>query len=77
MKLRRGERIVCSKGHHVGDILADVPDDEPVPTEALSMSGPISADGRYAYICGRCHEAVAWFEDGRRWRVRTVQGWVK
>ena len=76
MKLRKGERIVCSKGHHAGDALADVPDGEPVPTNALSISGPLIPDQRQGYVCGQCDEAVALLEGESRWRVRTAQGWV-
>ncbi len=76
MKLRKGERIACSKDNQVGEILADVPDDKAVPTEALSISGPLIPDVRQGYVCGQCDEVVALLEDGSRWRVRTSRGWV-
>ena len=76
MKLRKGERIVCSKGHQVGDVLTDVPDNKPVPTSALSISGPLIPDRRQGYVCGQCDEVVALLETENRWRVRTTRGWV-
>lgn len=77
MKLRKGESIACSHGHHVADVLADVPDEASVLSEALSISGPLVPEARQGYVCGRCDEFVAWLEDGFRWRVRTERGWVE
>lgn len=75
MKLRQGERIVCSKGHHAGDVRSDVADHETVPAEALSIPGPNLPDAP-GYMCERCGETVATRDAGLRWKVRTARGWI-
>ena len=77
MKLRRGERIVCTKGHHVGDVTADVPDHDPVRSDALSISGPLLPGAGQGYVCGQCDEVVALRENDEQWRVRTSRGWIE
>ncbi len=76
MKLRKGERIVCSKGHHAGDVRSDVADHETVPAEALSIPGPNLPDA-LGYTCEQCGETIAMMYAGSRWTIRTARGWVE
>lgn len=77
MKLGKGERIVCSRGHHGGAALADVPDGQPIPSDTVSIPGPLLPRLAQGYTCGPCEEVVALRESGGRWSVRTARGWVE
>ena len=76
MKLRKGEHIVCSKGHHAGRAQADVSEGESVSPEALLIDGNSLPGIDQGWQCKRCGEPVAMLLDDTRWRVRTSRGWI-
>jgi hypothetical protein len=76
MKARKGEKIICEKGHEAGHFRQNVEDREPIQTGAIAVGDGRAHDDSSQYRCTVCHAPVARPINGN-WEVRTDAGWIR
>ena len=77
MLVRKGEEIICSKGHKLGSLTEDISAGRSITAHELRIDFgvaeiPPTNDG---HSCRECDERVTQLQDGI-YRVRTVRGWI-
>jgi len=76
---RKGDPIVCSRGHVNGHVLADLADTDTIRVDDEffdldSAAKTITEEGD-GHVCSQCGERVTRLRDGL-YRIRTSHGWL-